>query len=101
MLFKRLLRPKNAADTKTVLRRNKLLGEWAVERLGLEGDDAKAFVSGIIHEDFMEPGDNDLVRYLLRQFKKHDMPLSEPELRATLEELLAAARNQLAAEKAR
>lgn len=101
MLFKRLLKPKNAADIKTILRRNKLLGEWAVERIGLDGDDAKALASGIIHEDFMEPGDNDLVRYLMRQFAKHDVKIDEEEVRDKFDELLDVARTQLAAEKRR
>ena len=43
-------------------RRNKLLGLWAAEYLGLEGDDADAYAKQVVKADFEEPGDEDVFR---------------------------------------
>ena len=48
---------RNPNEYKIILKRNKLLGEWAGAALQLDGDDFRAFVEEVIQEDFMEPGD--------------------------------------------
>ena len=47
---------------KAEARRNKLLGLWAAELLGLSGDDADAYAREVIESDFDEPGDDDVLR---------------------------------------
>lgn len=72
---------KDPNEYKIVLKRNKLLGAWAGAALGLEGDDFRAFVEEVIQEDFMEPGDEDVVRFLVRRFKRHGNEISESAIR--------------------
>ena len=43
-------------------RRNKLLGLWAADQLGLTGDEAQAYAREVIKADLAEPGDEDVVR---------------------------------------
>src|SRR3979490_165920 len=44
---------------KASARRNKLLGLWAAEKLGLPGAQAEAYAKEVIMADFEEPGAND------------------------------------------
>jgi len=47
---------------KAEARRNKLLGLWAAERMGLSGDEADAYAKSVIIADFEEAGDEDVYR---------------------------------------
>jgi hypothetical protein len=47
---------------KVEVRRNKLLGLWVADLLGLSGADAEAYAKEVISADFEEPGDADLIR---------------------------------------
>ena len=53
-----------AFEFKAVARRNKLAGLWAAELLGLIGQAAKDYATGVVHADFEEKGDEDVVRKL-------------------------------------
>ena len=43
-------------------RRNKLLGLWAAEKLGISGDAANAYAKEVVMADFEESGDDDVFR---------------------------------------
>ena len=47
---------------KAMARRNRLLGHWAAEKLGLTGADADAYARDVVKADFQEPGDEDVLR---------------------------------------
>jgi hypothetical protein len=49
-------------DFKTLARRNKLLGLWAAEQLGIHGDAADAYAKDVIYADLEEPGEDDITR---------------------------------------
>ena len=49
-------------------RRNKLLGLWVAEQLGLSGDAADAYAREVIESDFEEPGDEDVFRKVCSYF---------------------------------
>jgi hypothetical protein len=72
-------------------RRNKLLGLWAAERLGLSGDAAEAYAKEIVAADFEEPGDDDVVARLRRDFDAKAVAQSDHQIRRTMEELMAKA----------
>jgi hypothetical protein len=72
-------------------RRNKLLGLWAAERLGLSGDSAEAYAKEIVAADFEEPGDDDVVARLRRDFDAKAVAQSDHQIRRTMEELMAKA----------
>ena len=75
------------------VRRNKLLGLWAAELLGKE--DADAYAKEVVSADFEEPGDADLVRKILGDMQDGGVEMSEHRLRNKMEELLAAAKDQI------
>ena len=60
---------------KAEARRNKLLGLWAAEQLGMSGDAATAYAREVVASDFEEAGDGDVVRKVLadlhRQGHRH------------------------------
>ena len=79
---------------KVEMRRNKLLGKWAAELLGLEGDDAVAYVGEVIKSDLEEAGDDDVVRKVLGDFEAKGIAQDEAAIRKQIE-----ANNALAAEQ--
>jgi hypothetical protein len=43
-------------------RRNRLLGTWAAERMGLLPAEAESYAKAVVQADFEEAGDEDVVR---------------------------------------
>jgi hypothetical protein len=72
-------------------RRNKLLGLWAADKLGMSGDEANAYAREVVAADFEEAGDGDVVRKVMGDLKAKGIAMSEPELRAKMDELKALA----------
>jgi hypothetical protein len=84
---------------KATVRRNKLLGLWAAEKLGLSGPEAEAYAKEVIRADFSQPGDEDLVSKLRGDFDAKNVALSDDQIRAALIEFMATAITQAEAEK--
>ena len=82
---------------KAEARRNRLLGLWAAEKLGITGDAAAAYAKEVVASDFEESGDADVVRKVLGDFTAKGVAVAEPELRAKMDELMAAAIMQVKA----
>jgi len=82
---------------KATARRNKLLGQWAAEKMGLSGDDAAAYAKEVVASDFEEAGDHDVLRKVLADFKAKGVNQSEHQIRRTMEELMAEAVAQIKA----
>ena len=76
-------------------RRNKLLGEWASEQLGLSGADAEAYAKQVIVADFEEPGDEDVFKKVWDDFQNKGVDVSEHRLRKQMGDLLEVAREQV------
>lgn len=74
-------------------RRNKLLGEWAAEKLG--HSDSLAYVKEVIAADFEEAGDDDVFRKVRADFDSQSVDISDEDLRAKMNELLAEAVDQV------
>jgi hypothetical protein len=72
-------------------RRNKLLGLWAAQKLGLSGDAAEAYAKEIVAVDFEEPGDDDVFARIRRDFDTKAVAQSDHQIRRTMEELMAKA----------
>src|SRR3990170_8596172 len=72
-------------------RRNKLLGLWVAEKLGKSGDDANAYAREVVASDFEESGDADVVRKVLADLSAKGVAITEPQLRAKMDELTALA----------
>jgi hypothetical protein len=80
---------------KATARRNKLLGLWAAEKLGLVGDAANDYAKEVVAADFEEAGDDDVVRKVLGDFKAKNVDQSDHQVRRTMDELMATAVDQI------
>ncbi|MBH0111955.1 DUF1476 domain-containing protein [Novosphingobium sp. YJ-S2-02] len=66
-------------------RRNRLVGEWAAERMGLSEAETEAYAKAVVQADFEEAGDEDVIRKLLGDITAAGVETSESEVRAALE----------------
>jgi hypothetical protein len=79
-------------------RRNKLLGLWAAEKLGLSGSEADAYAKSVVMADFEEAGDDDVLRKLRKDFDAKKVEQSDHQIRRTMDELMAKAIEQIQSE---
>ena len=85
-------------EFKAVARRNKLLGLWAAEILGLSKSESEAFAKETVLSDFEEPGDDDVLRKVFRDLSQASSGISEDDIRAKMNELLDLAKAQIESE---
>jgi hypothetical protein len=83
---------------KALVRRNKLLGLWAAEKMGLTGTEAAEYAKEIIKADFSEPGEEDVFRKVQEDFAAKGVDQSEHQIRRTMEELMVTAAEQIQSE---
>jgi hypothetical protein len=79
-------------------RRNKLLGMWAAERMGLSAAETDAYAKSVVQADFEEAGDEDVIRKLIGDLTSAGVETDEGEVRAALEIKLVEARRMLMGE---
>jgi hypothetical protein len=84
---------------KAMARRNKLLGLWAAEKLGLKGEEAEQYAKSIVRADFDEPGDEDVFRKVRSDFDAAKVAQSDHQVRRTMEELMTMAVDQVVNER--
>jgi hypothetical protein len=82
---------------KAMARRNKLLGLWAAEKLGLSGADADAYAKAVVIADFDEPGEDDVYRKVRADFDAKGVKVADAELRGAMNELLGKAVEEIKA----
>ena len=83
---------------KAAVRRNKLLGLWAAEKMGLSGTEAAEYAKEVIKADFSEPGEEDVFRKIQVDFAAKNVEQSEHQIRRTMEELMVTAAEQIQSE---
>ena len=83
---------------KVEVRRNKLLGIWVAELIGLEAADAEAYAKEVVASDFEEPGDDDVVRKVMGDLEAKGQEMTEHRLRKKMDELLIEAKQQVMSE---
>ena len=76
---------------KAVARRNRMLGLWAAQRLGLSGAQAEAYAKEVVMADFEEPGDHDVFRKIRKDFDAKGIAQSDHQIRRTMDELMVKA----------
>ena len=81
---------------KATARRNRLLGLWTAEKLGLSGGEAEAYAKQVVESDFDEPGDEDVFRKVAGDLEGKGV--SDKEIRREMERLLPVAAQQVANE---
>lgn len=80
---------------KVMVRRDKLLGLWLAELMGMTGDEAETYAQSLIEADFEEPGDEDVVRKVMADLADKGIELSEHRLRKQMDKLAEEARAQI------
>ena len=76
-------------------RRNKLLGLWAAERMGLAGEAAERYARDVLAADLEKPGVDDVIAKIAGDFAKHGVGIDEARIRAELARCAADAKKQL------
>lgn len=76
-------------------RRNRLLGQWAAEKMGLTPEETDAYAKAVVQADFEEAGDEDVVRKLLGDLTAAGIETDEAAVRQALEAQTVEARRQL------
>ncbi len=82
-------------EFKATARRNRMLGHWAAERMGLEGQHRDDYAKAVIKSDFELPGDEDVLRKVFGDLKSAGDSATEGDVRMKMDELLAQAREQV------
>ncbi len=81
---------------KVKARRNRLLGLWAAEQIGLDGKDAEAYAKDVVASDFDEPGDDDVLRKVVADLQGKGADADEKAVRKQMAVLFETAKQQLA-----
>ena len=83
---------------KSTARRNKLLGLWAAEKMGLSGDDAKSYAGEVVKADLEEPGEEDVFRKIRGDFDAKSIDQSDHQIRRAMSETMTEAVSQVETE---
>jgi hypothetical protein len=81
---------------KAEARRNKLLGLWVASMLGMSGDEANAYSKEVVAAEFAGPG-ADVVRKVIDDLTANGISITETQIRARMDELMAEAVAQVKA----
>lgn len=77
---------------KVIARRNRLLGQWAANKMGLNDAEADAYARDVIRADFEEAGDEDVIRKLIGDLTSAGVEISEADIRQQVEHKTVEAR---------
>ena len=76
-------------------RRNHLIGLWAAEQMGLQGDAAEAYAREVLAGDLAHSGDHDVLDKIAKDFAAKKVALDGTRIRLELERCASEARRQL------
>jgi hypothetical protein len=76
---------------KASARRNKLLGLWAAEKLGIEGPAANVYAKDVVMADFEKAGDDDVFEKLRKDFAAKGVAQSDQDIRLAMTRLMEQA----------
>jgi hypothetical protein len=79
---------------KVTARRNKLVGLWAAEKMGLTAEESDSYAKSVVQADFEEAGDEDVVRKILGDLTSAGVDSDEATIRAALDAKMVEARRQ-------
>ncbi|WP_262265746.1 DUF1476 domain-containing protein [Microvirga yunnanensis] len=82
----------NSKDVERTILRNKLLGRWAAEKLGLSGGDAEAY-SDALARDAVNPERSDVLSKIRKDFDAAGVAESNERILHVMSELMIQAGN--------
>jgi len=80
---------------KASARRNKLVGMWAAEKMGLSGAAANQYAMDVVKADFEEAGDEDVFRKIRKDLEAANVTMSDHQIRHAMDELMVTAIQQI------
>ena len=83
---------------KVTARRNKLLGLWLAERLGIVESEVANYAGSVVVADLKEPGDEDVIQKVMGDINERNAKISEDDIRAQLSIFEEEAREQITAD---
>jgi hypothetical protein len=84
---------------KATARRNKMLGLWAAQKLGLSGAEADSYALSVVMVDFEDTGAHDVQAKVRKDFQAKGVDQSEHQIARTMTELMARAIEDIKAGK--
>jgi hypothetical protein len=76
---------------KATARRNKLLGHWAAEKLGLSGSDADSYARSIVTSDIEDVGAHDVMSRIRKDLEAKGVAQSDHQISRVMTELMEKA----------
>ncbi len=76
---------------KAEARRNKLLGLWVAEKLGLSGDAANSYAKEVVAAEFEGTDDAGVIRKVTGDLAARNVAIAEQQIRVKMDELMAQA----------
>jgi len=76
---------------KATARRNKLVGLWAAEKLGLSGAEADSYALSVVMSDIEDVGKHDVLRKIRRDFDAKGVIQSDHQISRIMTELMEKA----------
>ncbi|WEK46172.1 MAG: DUF1476 domain-containing protein [Candidatus Andeanibacterium colombiense] len=83
------------ASFRVTARTNKLLGQWAAEKMGLTAEETDSYAKAVVQADFEEAGHEDVIRKVLGDLTSAGVEIDEAGVRTALEQKSVEARRQL------
>ena len=80
---------------RVIARRNRLLGMWAANLMGLTDVEAESYAKDVVRADFEEAGDEDVIRKILGDLTSAGVDVEESRIREALEHKAVEARRQM------
>ena len=85
-------------EFKVDARRNKLLGVWLAEKLGLLESEYDSYAKEVVLADLEEPGVEDIMRKVMKDVEQRGANITESDVRLKLDEFYSIAVKQIASE---
>jgi len=82
-------------EFKAQVRRNRLLGAWAAELMGMTGEEAETYKKEVVKADFEEVGEEDVFRKIRSDFDARGVDQSDHQIRRHMAEFMDTAREQV------
>jgi hypothetical protein len=73
---------------RAIARRNRLIGHWAAQKLGLTGPDAVGYEKAVINADLEKPDSDSVFQKIRADFDAHGVVQSDHQIRRTMDEFL-------------
>src|SRR4029077_3350113 len=72
-------------------RRNRMLGLWAAEKLGISGDAANAYAKEVVMSDFEEGGEHDVFKKVRKDFDAKNVAVPDQDIRRAMTDFMEKA----------